>query len=365
MDKKTNGLPLYLDGMLSEKFLELHEACFIFSGEWPNNMIAASIPEYLQEPHERGVVYFVEGGINQKALNRKTHEMLKHMKLAIKNRELIAYPIILGFENRYHNQDCSYFLKTSDIIMWTLNNDYYLPAEIQTKLNVYQQKINYASKPKQNTVKNKFLGQFINSICSKLSIDEIRDHPLMEEFGAKSSDNSRRAIYRDLLEVFNLPKGKRGAKTYVTQSIMPIQEVLMKDVKGNSRYSFASLKTILIIATKVKIKVIGLENFMKLTGGEFLKLVFSDEILSLYLKDANEFVLRFSMLVFLNELEEKYSHNKIKAIPWEQKKSMNIGTLMGLNWDYCHKRFTDEEKEKHGICKSDCFNQNNIEFLKK
>ncbi len=317
-----------LNWILSQKYWELYEAFFILIG-WPKNMVTRSLSSEIQGRNE---IYIPETKFSQKSFKKTELKILSHLKMAATSREMFTFPEITGLEKIY-GENQSYFLSAENVIQWALRKGVIFPMEIQNEFGFYQLE-SQPSKPLQRSVKNRIVGQMIHYHQPKLSLDEIRDHNLMRKFGSHSMDNTHREIYRDLLNVFEIESGKAGVKTFITNPLKPMGEVLLRDVEGKNRYSFLLLEIVLSTAAKIKIDIVGVQTISMMTDKEVMDFFLNDFVIRLYINGANENIIKLTSSFFLQEIKSCYFGFRYNNLPNDKKnKPLTIGETFKLSWE--------------------------------
>lgn len=340
------GLSCNLEHWLSIEWWEVHEAAFILT-EWPKNMIVAGLPEFIHKQFNRGVIYFPEGRLLKKTVNKNTLKVLIAMIHAIQNGELPAESRNL-FLSKIYGKNVSYLVRSFDVIFWYLLAGFILPDELQKKLNIYQLKNLKLPKKPDKTVKNQIVGQHLLAANPQLCRNLLLKNTLFNRFGTgnESEDKELKAIRRDLNQLFPVEKrvGRQPKDQIPPYVPKAIPQVVQRSDDGQPHYHLPLLKTAITTSAKIKIDSIERQQLNKMTEEEFLDDFFCNEVVRLYIDQAPPNVMKMVRMFCLQELTTMYSHPKINLLANEYRSKLTIGQLWELNKELVFAPFTPEER---------------------
>ena len=305
MDHENADSPT-LSSLLKFNFLGLHEAAFLLT-EWPREgyfeCSLSPLPEEIKK--DRSFFYMPHKlRLNFESMHSESKRAFIELKKSIELGELPA-------RSEYLFEGVSLLVNTEDLILWALFKGFILSKELQRELGFGQIKNPKENGHLPNKVKNKIVGQFVLSMEPNLKLAaEIYKHPLMQLFkeekkheNGEPTDKEHKAVLRSINKLYN-SAGKRGRpaascsppnRLYVPKAI---PEVMLKDDKGRVYYHFPLFKVAMELAAHIKMTQLGKERLLKISKSEFMNELLNDDVVFLYLENAPQIVLKFTLKCF-------------------------------------------------------------------
>ncbi len=277
---------------LNNRFWALHEAVWELIG-WPKKEIYYESPGmYIPEDIKLDRPFFYiphSGEIDFKVLGKHFEKVFTDMKKDIEYYYLPArHQVICSGSN--------YLVSPWSIIVWALKKGVLIRERLLEKLQIRQDF--------QKTIKSDKVNELTKALCILSQNPNIPIDTLCKQIkGNEDTSSLRKEVNKRFFDIKGEPgRPKDNKKSKRKCKLMALPEVRSVDETGTLRFNFPLLEVVISVIFCEKIKLLGLEPFLKLDVDEFIQLMGEDLVVSLYLNNSNEMVFNFICTI----IEERF-----------------------------------------------------------